>query len=181
MEFLCSICLWQAEQDDLTDRPFPRIRASVVYIASILNTPHPYTASTVDAARPYSAYRTPAAQSRSSRTHAHPRPCRRSGAVGEDASRGAPSWAWEVWRVASTDKAYPCCHLDSVQQAGMSPDSTQAPDSSPSIVTPGPLMPLRLTLCSVQTEVAERSLFCMIDSKACHIWRAHLLVRHSAI
>lgn len=81
------------------------------YIHSTHASSPPHVARSTVVARPYSAYSTPAAQSSSVCSHAHP-PTVRAGPVlwEEDASRGAcagmdPScmrqrWAWEVlWRL----------------------------------------------------------------------------------
>jgi len=105
MEFLCSIRSWQAEQDDLTDRPCPRIRASVVYIASILNTPRPYIhvpwtlpGLTVHTARRQRSQgllaRTP------TRVRAGDPVLWERMRAGVPALVWAMSWAWEVWRVS---------------------------------------------------------------------------------
>jgi hypothetical protein len=115
MEMLC-ICSWrQAEQDDLVDRFFGSQapgESLVIYMAScpyyLTHRTHTSTANRgcCQALQCIQHAGSAVKVCSHARMHAHPRrPCSRSGAVGEDASRGAcvgmgMSWAWEVWRVA---------------------------------------------------------------------------------
>lgn len=108
MECLCSIWPWQAEQDDLTvSSDGSRRRASMVYIASISNTPHPYIHApwTLPGLTVHTARRQ-RSQGLLARTPARVRAG--DPVLWERMRAGVPalvwtmSWAWEVWRVADS-------------------------------------------------------------------------------
>lgn len=137
--------------DRLVPRMAPGGRASVVYIASILNTPHPHPARTVDAARQALQRCIQHAGSAvkvcsHARMHAHPRAVRAGDpALWEKMRAGVAALVWARHGRGRCgvlhDKAHPCLAARQ-RPAGWheGPDSTQAPHSSPNIVTPGPLL-----------------------------------------